>query len=409
VRKTVRAIDGLLRAVGDPVAELRAVGPEHPEYPRAQLVRISARVLAKVAPVLPEISQALQGLRGPGIGAELREHLRAAQAWVDGDPRLAADRYAGIVSRRPGDLLALRLAQSCYFFMGEHGESRRVADFALRRWRGRGRSFAFVLAMASFAHAEAGDPAHAEALGRAALERDPACPFGVHAIAHAYAESGRAAAGARWMRTQHAQWAGLSRMCTHNAWHLAMFDVSAGEVESALNILDRALLPASEQGTLDACDAVALTFRIERAGVGVASRWQRLSDAFERSGPAGYWPFVDLHAALAYLAAGHRARFARLSSAIDHKALEASYAGRRARAITRPALRALRSWAVGNTAQAAALFQSPNHSLAGAGGSRSQLALFSDLTRRAQLRAAPLRRERLPGDASAPAACRIRA
>jgi hypothetical protein len=85
--------------------------------------------------------------------------------------------------------------------------------------------------MAAFAHAENGDAAYAEALGREALRRNPACPMGVHAVAHAIAESGRNHLGAQWMREQVAQWAGESRMRSHNAWHLAMFDADDGNVE----------------------------------------------------------------------------------------------------------------------------------------------------------------------------------
>ena len=43
--------------------------------------------------------------------------------------------------------------------------------------------YAAGLAMAAFAYAENGDAERAEALGREALRRNPACPMGVHAVA----------------------------------------------------------------------------------------------------------------------------------------------------------------------------------------------------------------------------------
>ena len=117
-------------------------------------------------------------------------------------------------------------------------------------------------------------------LGRRALANDPACPLGVHAVAHALAESGRHRHGAQWMRDQHPQWADESRMRTHNAWHLAMFDVEDGNVASALGILEHWLLPASADSPLDACDAVALLWRLGTEGVGDEGRWSKVSEAF---------------------------------------------------------------------------------------------------------------------------------
>ena len=113
----------------------------------------------------------------------------------------------------------------------------------------------------------------------------------------------------------------------------------------------------------------------------MGSRWQRLSDAFERFGPVGYWPFIHLHAALVYLYAGHRARLARLGVTLEQAARARSYAGERARDITLPALRALRTWAAGSAEEAAGLFAALKSTLRGAGGSRIQLALFEGLAR----------------------------
>jgi hypothetical protein len=390
MRTTSRALDQLLRAVGDPIADLQHIGAGHAEFHRAQIVRAAAGVLAKVPHSLPAISQAVATLDDAGAPAKLRAHLSAAQAWLAGDPVLAAERYAAAVQRWPHDLLALRLAQSCYFFLGEHEQSCRIADLRVRSW-GRGRrGFGFVLAMASFAHAEGGDAAYAESLGHAALSRDPACPLGVHAVAHAIAESGRHGVGARWMRAQRAHWAGPSRMRTHNAWHLAMFDAGDGHIDSAIAILDTCLLPAADRWPLDACDAAGLLWRITREGVDGGGRWRRLSDAFARVWRPGFWPYVDLHAALVHLSAGDAARVEDLGGALQACAREDSHAGARARQITLPALRAMCDWAAGSFEEAATRWAALKPALALAGGSRMQLEVFASIERDA------VRRQRLP-------------
>ncbi len=379
MQATSLALDHLLRAVGNPVADLRDIGTAHPEFHRAQTIRVAAGVLAKSPDTLPDIARAIQAADGIALPPETRAHLAAAEAWASGNPVLAAGSYASILNRWPRDLLALRLVQSCYFFLGWHDRFFPVIDAVVPAWTRDPSNFGFVLTMAAFAHAENGDAAYAEVLGRKALANDPACPMGVHAVAHAMAESGRQLDGAQWMRDQLAHWAGESRMRTHNAWHLAMFDAAEGNVASALGILDAWLLPASEQSPLDACDATALLWRLSTGGTDDEGRWRRISDAFERALTPGFWPYVDLHAALAHMAAGQKARAQRLAQAIERCAQGADYAALRARQITRPGLRALGAWAEGRYGEAAALLAGLQPLLGNAGGSRVQLEIFDSI------------------------------
>ena len=392
MQATSLALDHLLCAVGDPVAEVSSIGPGHPEFGRAQIIRAGAGVLAKSADALPAIAQVLRTASGAPMSTQTRVHLAAAEAWVSGNPVLAAERYASILAKWPHDLLALRLALSSYFFLGWHEQLREVVDTAMLAWRRDRPGFQFVLAMASFAHAESGDAGYAETLGRQALASNPACPLGVHAVAHAIAASGRHGKGAQWMRDQHAQWATASRMCTHNAWHLSMFDAEEGNVASALAILDAWLLPASVQSALDACDATALLWRLTSDGVDHAGRWSKLSDAFERILTPGFWPYVDLHAALAHLTAGKQDRVQKLVQSVERCAEGASYAALRARHVTLPGLRALRAQAERRYDEAAAAFAGLQPFLGCAGGSRVQLEVFQ----RIEHQAVQLQRGRQP-------------
>ena len=383
MQATSLALDHLLRAVGDPVAELSDIGPGHPEFNEAQIIRAAAGVLAKDPGTFPAIAQTIRTSDGLVVTPRERAHLAAAEAWLDGNPVLAAERYASILSRWPRDLLALRLAQSCYFFLGWHDQLCAVIDAVVPAWKRDQHEFGFVLAMASFAHAENGDAAYAEVLGRNALASDPACPLGVHAVAHAIAESGRHRDGARWMRDQGAQWARQSRMRTHNAWHLAMFDAEEGNVASALGILDAWLLPASAGSPLDACDAAGLLWRLSTDGVDDEGRWSRVSDAFERTMTPGFWPYVDLHAALAHLTARKPARAQRLVHAIARHAQGGNYAAWRARHITRPGLRALGALAEGRHGEAARMLAGLRPVLGDVGGSRVQLEIFESIAHEA--------------------------
>ena len=383
MKATSLALDHLLRAIGDPVTDLRDIGPGHPEFERAQTIRAGVGVLAKNPATFPAIEQAIRPIDGLAVSRQALAHFSAAQAWMEGNPVLAAESYASLLEKSPHDLLALRLAQSCFFFLGWHDRLCAIVDAVLPEWKRHQPDFGFVLAMASFAHAENGNGGHAETLGRLALADNFDCPLGVHAVAHAIAESGRHRDGALWMREQKAQWATQSRMRTHNAWHLAMFDVEGGNIESALEIPDVWLLPASKQSPLDACDATALLWRLTTEGVDDGNRWSTISDDFERKMTPGFWPYVDLHAALAHLSAGKQARLQNLVKAIGRCAAGRDYAALRARHVTQPGLQALGAWSAGRYGEAAEHLATLRPILADIGGSRVQLEVFQSIGREA--------------------------
>jgi hypothetical protein len=382
---TSLALEHLLCAVGDPIREMRDIGPEHPEFVCAQTIRAAAGVIAKVPDALPGIAKVVRMAPAANLAPRARTHLAAAEAWLAGDPLVAAESYALILRRWPMDLLALRLAQSCDFFLGRHDRMCEQVDSVLGSWNGEERGYRFVLTMASFAYAESGDTARAESLGWEALSFEPACPMGIHAVAHAFAASGRHAEGARWMRERRDHWAIESRMRTHNAWHLAMFDVERGEIASALAILDETLLPASAGSSLDACDAVGLLWRLALEGVDSQARWLQLSEIFDRFA-AGFWPYVDLHMAFVHANAGKTARLQRLAAAIARCAQGNDYAALRARLVTLPGLQALAAWGDGLYAEAADRLASLRPILGDAGGSRIQLELFTSIEREARRR-----------------------
>ena len=372
-----RALDNLLRATGDPLRDLEDVGPDHPSHARTEVLRAGVGVLAKVPAALPAVARAIAAADAPRLAQRLRLHLDAAESWVRGEAEQAAQRYADILVRWPRDLLALRLAQSCYFFLGQPQQMCASVDAVMPAWNRDTTGFDFVLAMSAFAHAESGHADRAEQLGRAALARNPACPMGVHAVAHGIAESGRRGAGARWMRRQRAQWAVPSRMLTHNAWHLAMFDLHDGRMAPALRILDGCLLPAAVRSPVDACDATSLLWRMGAEDLNVGDRWRQLSAAFEQSWQPGFWPYVDLHAGLAHLRAEQRERFDRLTQGVAQRATGTHTVATRARDITLPLLRALAAHSHEVRARTAAAIAELGPLLGAAGGSRLQLGVFA--------------------------------
>jgi hypothetical protein len=168
-------------------------------------------------------------------------------------------------------------------------------------------------------------------------------------------------------------------MRSHNAWHLAMFDAEQGDIMSALEILDTWLLPPNAISPIEACDATALLWRLGYDGAKFGSRWRKVSEVFEHGATPGFWPFVDLHAALAHVCAGETVRAQRLQQLIATIASGNNFAAQRARRVTLPATRALLAWAEGRYGEAASTLAGLRSILGEIGGSRVQLEVFNSI------------------------------
>ena len=297
-----------LRAAADAARSVDALLAAHPDSLRAHLLKIAQLVAAKDAAALPALEHALRAAAALEAAASPQElaHLTAARAWLAREPLRAAKIYTQLVTDDHGDALAVRLAQSCWYFLGRRAHVRAVAEHALEAWTAEWPGFDAVLAMAAFGAAETNDGARAEELARISLDLEPRSPFAIHALAHALAIQGRAADGAKTLRALAADWRVGGRMDGHIAWHLALFDLERGDAAAALAAFDREQLPAAVLDAGGCVDATDLLWRLELASVDPGARWQSLAAAWKRHLKPGFWSLLDLLAGLALQRAGRR-------------------------------------------------------------------------------------------------------
>jgi hypothetical protein len=280
----------------------------HPGSLPARLLRIANLVGAKDAAALPELERALAAAAPLEPAAEPREraHLAAARAWLAHRPLEAAKTYTRVALEYRDDLVALRLAQSCWYFLGRRANVRDVADLALRAWPPAKPGFDVVLAMAAFGAAETNDGERAEELARRSLGVEPRSPFAIHSLAHALAMRKRPAEGGRELRACAAEWRIGGRLDGHIAWHLALFDLEAGDTRAALAAFDRDLERAAALDASGCADATDLLWRLELVGVDVGTRWEALAASWARHLAPGFWGFLDVLAGLALQRGGRR-------------------------------------------------------------------------------------------------------
>ena len=382
-----RALDGLLRAVGDPLAQIETLLAQYPDFAMGHVLRSGIAVASKDPDLLALVDEAASAaLRAPTRwSARERAHLAAACAWRAGEPVIAAERYAAMLRQWPYDLLALRLAQSCYFFLGQTAALRDVVDLVWRDWHADMPGVEYLLAMAAFAYAENGDPSRAQNLGLRALEIEPAFPIAIHSVAHALFDAGEHERGALWMQRRRANWALDGRMLVHNAWHLALFELESGQTRRALAIFDHELLPAVSSAA-DAADATALLWRMQLDGMHPGERWRWLSAIWAAHITPGFWGLLDIHAAIAFHAAGDFERARCHVYALERCTHGNTHAADVARNVTLPAMHAIGAFFAGAYAESSAALRALLPLLSQTGGSQVQHELLARMMRYAQAR-----------------------
>jgi hypothetical protein len=306
-----QALDALLTHRGDAAAMVdRALAADPADVSahglRAAIIvgRDGYAARDKVAASIAAIEQSRPDPHDPA-----RRHAAAAQAWLDGDPALALERYGAIVLDLPRDVVALAAAHALDFRLGRRPMLRHRVEQALAAWDTTMPHYASVLAMHAFGLEENGLYGRAEAAARAALAHDPRHPGAIHALVHVLEMQGRFREGLALLAATEPAWIEGTGFSVHLAWHRALFHLDADEADAALAVYDAQIAPADDLPAL--ADASALLWRLMLRTVPTGDRWQRLADRWEARTLAGARPFYPMHAMMAFAATGRAGAAAR--------------------------------------------------------------------------------------------------
>ena len=302
VRWWDQAVAELLAFAGDPAGSARAALDADPGFAEARALcafvelyaqtpqgNAGARRLLDTVPVPPDRRGHL--------------HLRAAAAWSAGELEDAASALESALLADPHDLVALRVAQDLYFFIGDGRSLRESAARVVRQWPAGRPGRGYVQGMYSFGLEESGDYRRAEAAAQAALEADPADVWAVHTLAHVAEMEGRPDDGIAELLGRAPKWS-PSYFAVHNWWHVGLFQIAKADYGAALALYDTAMRAAGSDAWLDLVDAASLLWRLALHGVDVSERAAALTEVIEPLAGAGISVFNDWHAAMAFGAAG---------------------------------------------------------------------------------------------------------
>jgi tetratricopeptide (TPR) repeat protein len=130
------AIEALVALAGDPVRSAEEAVAADDELVLGHIYRAYLSLYGTSAQGVAAAEEILKRLEGAGERAGEREalHFQAARSWASGEWEAAARALERALLRNPRDLLALKVAQDLYFFLGNRLDLRDVAVRVLPAW-----------------------------------------------------------------------------------------------------------------------------------------------------------------------------------------------------------------------------------------------------------------------------------
>ncbi len=299
------AVEGLLSLHGEPVAAVEAAVAADGGLVLGHILRAYFslyRTSAEGVRAAEEILVPLEDAEG-ALGEREILHLRAARAWAGGDWEEAAHSLERALLHDSQDLLALKVAQDLYFFLGQTRDLQTVVTRVLRAWPAQKQGWGYVQGLYAFGLEENGDYAQAELFARAALHHNPRDVWASHALAHVFEMESRIDEGMRFLVESVPNWSS-SFFAVHTWWHQALYHLERAEYDAALSLYDGPIRRLRSLEWVDLIDAASLLWRLSLCGVDVRDRSATLADDVGRVIDAPTYIFNDWHAVMAFGLAG---------------------------------------------------------------------------------------------------------
>jgi len=239
----------------------------------------------------------LSGLKN--LNEREKAHLAALGAWCEGELEQVCAILEGVLREFPRDILALKLSNYLYFYMGNAAAVRDGPARALKSWAEAAPGYANVLALHAFGLEESGDYAAAERAGRRATELNPGDPWAVHSVAHVLEMQDRTDEGIAWIESLTRHWDAANFFRFHLWWHLALMHWGADRPEQALALYDAQIWADGSNENISLCNDISMLARLELAGLDVGPRWAAAAKVVRENSGGSVLAFVDAHYALA--------------------------------------------------------------------------------------------------------------
>lgn len=234
-------------------------------------------------------------------------HVRAVQLLAEGSNREACDVWNEILLDHPTDILALRLAQDSYIYLGLPTQMRDSVARVVPWWKPHLPHYGYMLGMHSFGLCETCHYDTAEIYAKKGLEVNRRDGWSTHTILHILDAQSRNDEGIKFLEDTIGDWRPNNRLSCHNSFHWTLYHIEKGEYEEALNVWDQYVGGRAKQtkSIYNLVDSCAVLYRLGLEGVNVGDRWKDL-EALVNLHKDCLLGINDAHFLMAYMGAGKK-------------------------------------------------------------------------------------------------------
>lgn len=251
-----------------------------------------------------------------------RRHVEMLSLLVDGQSAAALAVAREHLVEFPRDAMVLSPCTSGFGLIGFSGRPRREKEL-VELLDGLAAAYGddwWFLAVHAFALSETGRLIESRRAIRRSLEQNPRNANGAHFFAHLLYEEGADAEGLAYLTEWLRPYPREAPLHCHLNWHVSIWLLECGAIEAAWQVYQERVSPGGSWGPPinSLTDSSSFLWRAELAGQPRnANRWRVVRDYALRAFPQAGISFADVHAALAFAAAGDTKSLARLTDVLQ--------------------------------------------------------------------------------------------
>lgn len=218
--------------------------------------------------------------------------IESTKLWFFKKRHLSASILDQILTEYPTDIISAKWAQLLYF---EIGSSAGILKAPLKV----AKSFennAHIHGMLAYGYEECYLLEKAEKSVNKALKIQPSEPWAHHAMAHICESKNAIDYGLSFMYEYSHTWEKFTPfITTHNWWHLSLFMIDLGQEHKVLDLFDSYVWNKDKNCIYEQINAISLLYRLERIGIDVGTRWNKVAEYAEQYSDENISIFLNFH------------------------------------------------------------------------------------------------------------------
>ncbi|XP_078424373.1 tetratricopeptide repeat protein 38 [Cetorhinus maximus] len=319
-----------------------------------------------------------------------RLHVEALDLFAKGSLPKACNLWEEILLYQPTDLLALKMSQDTYYYLGHQQQLRDSIARVLPHWTPQIPLYGYLKGMYSFGLVETNFYDLALKTAKESLALNPRDAWSTHTLAHVYEMRADVDTGLKFLKQMENNWKSSDMLSCHIYWHWALYHIEKGEYEAALTLYDAHISKSCfESGTmLDIMDACSMLFRLQMEGINVDDHWKKLVRVTKSHAKDHILIFNDIHTLMSLLGAKDTDTANQVITSLQEVSQTPgeNHQHQLGRDLGLPICRAITEFANGNYSCTVDLLNPIRYQIQNIGGSNAQRDLFNLLLIHAALK-----------------------